>query len=75
MQQQLRPKRRFGASAAVRVEGPLDLERAVRSLRRILDEDGTWKAYSRRRFHEKPSERRRRKHLAAVKVRKKRGIN
>jgi small subunit ribosomal protein S21 len=68
-------KRRFGASAKVPVEGPYDLERAIRTLRKTLDEDGTWRAFSRHKFHEKPSERRRRKHAAAVRFREKRGIN
>jgi small subunit ribosomal protein S21 len=48
-----------------------DIERALRDLKHALQREGLFKELKRRRFHEKPSVKKKRKHLEAERRRRK----
>ena len=49
-----------------------DLNRAMRQMKRKLQQDGMFRELKRRRFHEKPSSKRKRKQLEALRRERKR---
>jgi len=49
-----------------------DLNKAMRQMKRKLQQDGMFRELKRRRFHEKPSARRKRKEQEAIKRERKR---
>lgn len=49
-----------------------DLNKAMRQMKRKLQQDGMFRELKRRRFHEKPSAKRKRKQLEAIRRERKR---
>lgn len=58
-------RNRRGGGRGVRVEG--NLEKAIRQFRKRIERQGLFRELRKRRFFEKPSERRKRKHREAEK--------